>query len=405
MAIQELSTVALHFKEQSGGLGSAESGSGGTKLLVTPSQGMQKQFAEIRNDLFETTRMAQAPRQGSYSASAAYETALVVGSADVPFEAILGGTWVAEASYSNTDWGDCTITDSGVTITFGSGTLITDGVRAGMMLKFTNLSVAGNNNVYVPIVSLTETVVTVPTGFLADNSADSAWDVVVAKNVSTADPYTKRYFTVEEYWTDLDQSKYGTDHVWSALNFQGQPDQNVRIGFQTFGREMVGKDTGDAPVLTSPTSVTGSPVVLLDGGVYLNGTKNVNVTGFNFSLAANPSTLPVVGTRLSPDVFLGTFRLSGQFSGGLEGLTNLTSLENETQLSVILHCAENTTDPKAFVTFYLGDLRYFNHQSGIGGDGPAIETLQLRGGRDVRGAASGYAPTSVLISASETTPA
>lgn len=87
----------------------------------------------------------------------------------------------AGKTFSNTDWGNCTITGGGVTVTFSAGTLQTDGLVAGMKVRFTDLSVGGNNGVWVEIANVnSETEMTLVAG-LANNVADGNYSVEIAE--------------------------------------------------------------------------------------------------------------------------------------------------------------------------------------------------------------------------------
>jgi len=397
MAVANLSNTALHLKAQSA-LGTPASGAGAVGIEVAASQGLQLAVASIESQMIQRSRMRKRPRQGSRSSSAAYETELQVGNLDTVLQGVLGGTWVAALTFSNTDWGALTITGTGVTLTFASGTIITDGVRAGMMGKLTNMSVTANDGKWFPILSTTEGVMTIPTGILADNTSDAAWSITIARSLYTATPYTDRYFTVEEYLTDLDRTKLGTDMRLNSLNFAAQPDNHIRVGFGLMGRDMDLLVAGSSPTFSSPTFVDNPSLVLVDGGLYINGTKRTNVTGFTWGLAAPAQTVPVLGSNISPDVFLGQFAFTGQITVALEDGTDWDLMDAETRVSVVLHCAEQGGTASDFVTFYLGDLAFSGWATPIGGEGPVIATMQLYGGEDERG--TGYAPTTVLVSTS-----
>lgn len=397
MAVANLSSIALHIKAQSA-LDTPATGAGAVGIEVRASRGLELAVQTIESQMIQTTRMRKRPRQGSRQATAAYETELQVGNLDEVIEAVLGGTWVAEQELDETDWGGLTISDSGVTLTFATGSILTDGVRAGMWGRLTGMSETENDGLWFPIIAATETVITTVPNILVDNASDAAWDIEISRSVYTADPYTDRYFTVEEYLTDIDRSKLGTDMVFNSLNFSAAPDQHVTIGFGLVGRNLDLLDTGDSPTFDDPTFTQGPSLVLLDGGIYKNGTKLVNVTGFTFGLQAPANTLPVIDSVISPDVFLGQFALSGQFTAALEDGAHWDDFDAETQLSMLLHCAEQGGTSSDFVNFYMGNMSFGGWQTPIGGEGAVIQTLPLYGGEDERGGA--FAATSVLVSTS-----
>jgi hypothetical protein len=397
MTASNLANMTIAIKAQSG-LGSAASGSGATGLEVVPSTGMAMQFASIQSQLIRQSKMKKRPRQGSKSVPASYETELMVDGFDSVLEGCLGGTWLPSFSISNTDITTLAISGTGTLATAGSGSFISLGLRSGMMGKLTSMSVSGNNGKWFPILNPTASTFAIPTGILADNGADSSFTLTMAKSLYTATPYTERYFTLEAYLRDIDRSKLGTDMKFHQLNFSAAPDQPVKIGFSLMGRDMDLLAAGSSPTFSSPTFGGGSELVLLDGAIYVNGTARTNLTGFNWGLQAPATTLPVLSTRLSPDVFLGQFDLAGQFTGAVEDGTDFDAMDAETQISAFLHCAERESDPADFVSFYLGNLAFGGWSTPEGGEGALIQTLPLYGGEDIRG--TGYAATSVLISTS-----
>lgn len=400
MAFVDLSNIIVAFKAQT--FGTPESGAGAFGIEVLPSSGLARQVASIESGLIKSNRMKRKPRHGTTSASAAYETELINGALDDVFEAVLGGTWVAEATLDETDFTSLTITGTGTIITAASGDLISLGVRAGMMCKLAGMSVTANDDVWFPVLTVggaNNRVITLPTGILADNATDTACDLIIARHVFTADPYTKRYFTGEEYWgSAVDQSKLGTDLVFNQLAMDCAVDTPIKASFSLVGRDMTILATGDAPNFTSPTFTAGNAMVLLDGGLYLNGVRRANVTGFQWGLAA-PATAPgSIGSRTPVDVSLGQFALTGQMLAYIETGADFELAEDETNVSIILHCAEREGDPADFTTIYLGNLSLAGVTSPAGGEGLAVATIAVYGGDDDRGA--GFQQTTVLISTS-----
>lgn len=395
MSAANLSNIIIAIKAQSG-LGVAATGAGASGLEVLSSQGISLQVAQIESQMLNTNRMRLRPRAGSRSVTAGYETELQVGNLDTVFQGVLGGTWVAAATYSNTDWGALTISGTGTILTFATGTILTDGVRAGMVARLTNMSVPANNSVWFPIISVTEGVMTIPTGLLADNASDVAWNITIAKSVNTATPYLDRYFTIEEYLADIDRSKLGTDMRLNDLNFSCAPNDPIKVGFGFGGRDLAMLPVGTSPSFTNPVFVAGSHLVLLDGGLYMNGVKRAAFTGCTYGLQAPVTGVQVVDSVLSPDVFLGQFALSGNFTGVLVDGADFDAFDAETQMSVNLFCVNQARTE--FVNLYMGDMAFGGWTTPVGGEGAVIQTIPLLGGNDERG--TGYASTAMLISTS-----
>jgi hypothetical protein len=372
--IQDLSTMQLAFKAQTG--------------LDAPAA------------LIKRNKMRKRPRHGMKGVTAAYETEVSVGPCDPIFEAVLGCNATPAVTYTNADWGGVTITGGGITATFATGTLITDGVRAGMFLRFAALSVAGNNGIWVPIIAVTEGVATFAPGYILDNAVDAAYSVDVAKSFSTPAQYIGRYFSVEEFLDEALVSKYGTDMRFHGLTISIDPKAYTRIAVTLTGRDMrrlTATTVPIAPAFPAPTFIDAESLILLDGGIYVNGVKRTDLTSLRFGLAANIGTTDVIGSRLSPDITVGQFAFTGDFTGVVSDGADFATFDAEDNISVLLHCKEK--DTQKFVGFYIGYASFGGYSTPMGGEGMLVQTIPLFGGEDERGV--GFAPTTVLISTSD----
>jgi hypothetical protein len=403
---QDLSSIVVAFKAQSG-LVTPATGSGALGLELLPSQGFQSQIAQIASALLSRSRMASRGRKGSEFYNWAGETELVAGARTgalmQALAMVIGGTWSAPQTLDNTTLTSCAISGTGTTITFAGGNLITSGVRVGMTAKLTGMTTAGNNNKYFPILGISANgrVLTIPTGILTDESADSSFSIVVSAAVYTDPTYSKRVVTMEHYLGDIDRSLLGTDFRFNGLNIAVGADAMVKIGLALGGVDLDMLASGSSPNFTAPVFEEKESVTLLDGAIYFGATKRVDLASLSLDLQAPISGLPLISRRKSQDAFLGQFGLSGQFTGVVNDGADFDSFKNEDQVSVYLHCAEqNATSPWTvpYVGIYAGNMSFGGWNMPAGGEGAAIQTVPMNGGRDKRGDALGYAPTSLLIS-------
>lgn len=403
MASQTGQNIKSAFKIQSG-LGTLASGAGATGIDLRPSQGLKLNVTPARSKLIRRDGMSVKPRQGSRNVTGQYETELIVDALDDIFQAVTRGTWVASADITNAtaSLGSATISGTGTIVTAGGGSWITAGLRNGMMCRFTSMSTAANNGKWFPVYNVAALTFNVPTGILTDQALDASFTLTLARQVIQGDPPTERYYTIEQYLQDLDQSIVAQDCKFNGLTLQVSPDEPAVIGFDVIGRDLDIFATGSSPTFTSPTFATANPLYLADGAMYVNGTAVVNITGLRMGLTMNGGTQPVAGSRLSPDVYLGNSVLEGEFMGTVEDDTWLNYSQAETQLSMILRFSERETDPADFVSFYFGNLSGLDFGVPIGSDRGLIQTIPLVGGKDEGGATSGYAPTMVMISTSAT---
>lgn len=391
------SDISVRIKKQSG-LGSPASGAGATLLRVLPSQGLQRQAATIERGILDRSGMGARARQGSISATAPYETELEPGNLDLIFAAVLGCVVTAPITIANTDVTDITISGTGTVGTTTSGNLITLGLRAGMLVKFTGLSVAGNNGIWVPVLAVTATTIAFASGFLADNALDNAFSMVTAKCYQTPTPRLKEYFTVEQYNEALDTSKLGTDMRATNLQISVAANQVVRVGFGFTGRDLQPVASGSSPVFTSPTTPEGEALVLLDGMLLRDGVEAADLTSVTLGLAAQANLTPLATSRTAADVGLGKFVFSGAISGLKTDDDQFQASIDEDQVSLMLVLAERSAlhgTTGDIVSIYAGNASYAQSVDPIV-DGDVIENTTLYGGKDTRG--GGYAATTFLIS-------
>lgn len=395
------SDISVRIKKQAG-LGSPASGAGATLIRVLPSQGLQRTAATIERGILDRSGMRSRARQGSISATAPYETELEPENLDLVFAGVLGCLVTAPITIGNADVGSITITGTGTVGTTASGSLITLGLRAGMLVKFTNLSVAGNNGIWVPVLAVTATTIAFAPGYLADNALDNAFSMVTAKCYQTPTPRLKEYFTVEQYNEALDTSKLGTDMRFTNLQLSIAANQVVRVGFGLTGRDLQPVASGSAPVFTAPDAPEGNALVLLDGALYRDGVEAADLTSVTLGLASQANLTPLATSRTAADVGLSQFAFSGAISGLKTDDVQFQASIDEDQVSLMLVLAErgalNATTGE-LVSIYAGDASYSQSVDPIV-DGDVIENTTLYGGKDTRG--GGYSATTFLISTTAT---
>lgn len=393
--IQDLGNMALAFHFQTG-LGAPAAGVGAFGIEVLPSTGLAVAIAQIESGMIKRNRMKRRPRHGPKTVTASYETELSVGPIDPIFEAVLGGTKTAALAFSNVDWGALTISATGMTGTFAAGTLRTDLIVPGMFIRLTGHSTAGNNGKWIPIIDVpSETVLKFPEGYLTDAAADAAYSVEVAPHISTPAQYIDRYASLEEAMLDpaIKMSKYGTDMRFHSINVSVDPKGYVKVGFGLTGRDMQMKKGIESPVFTNPIFIDGDSLILLDGGIYVNGVLRTDLTSLKFGLAATASTIQTIGTNIPPDVSIGQYTFTGDFTGVVADSADFDSFDKEDDISVLLHCKEKESE--AFVGFYIGYASFGGYSTPMGGEGLLVQSIPLFAGEDTQ---DGHAPTVVLIS-------
>jgi hypothetical protein len=394
-----LANIRVALKAQSG-VGTIASGAGATELDLLPSQGFANQLQTVLSELLDPTRMAGRPRQGSRYFNWSGEAELMCGAQEVPLAAVMGGTIAAAIAFSNVDVTSVTISGTGTVITLGGGSLITLGGRVGGMIQFTNLATGANNSVWVPIISIDATgrIIGIPSGYLVDETIDSAFNGLIARTLITATPYTDSVFTIEHYLPDVELGRalLGADCRFNSVGIDVQPNKKVKLSLGCGSTDLTLLAHGSSPNFTSPAVVSAESLHLVDGGVFVGGVKRVNLSSCSLKLEAPVTGIPLIGTNVSPDSFLGQFKLTGQIAGVIQDGTDFDAWKAETLKTLILHCKEQST--QNFITIAATNAAYGSWSMPAAGEGPAIQTIPVYAGKDKRGIAAGYAPTTLLFS-------
>lgn len=397
---QTAANVQVVIKVQSA-LGTPATGSGGTGFNVKPGNGITLQKQTIPDQAVRRDGQSKRARQGSYNAMAVYPMQLAVGTHDMLWEALIRGTWVAQASLSPAQFTSLTTTTSTI-VAAAAVFLTTAPVRIGDQVQLTTHSTASNNGKWLRVLGVTGTVITVPTGSLVtDAVADTTVNILVARTISMGTSPTERYFTIEDNSVDIDVSEYATDMKVTKVEFNAQPNQTIEVTWTFMGLNVTPLTGVSSPNLTAPTYSTTLPLVMKDGTIRIAGVDQTVLTGFQWSYDLKgqvPDTLSDQG----PDVFNGNGVLTGSMSALRQDSTFLNAFKDETTVSFFINCQERVATGiflKPFISFYFGDCIMTSHQKGIAAEGPMVETLQWAGGIDETGGASTVTTIKIATSA------
>jgi hypothetical protein len=253
-------------------------------------------------------------------------------------EASCRGTKANAITASQTDFTSVTASASGSSFTFAGGDAVTKGFRVGMVIRFSSLSVSGNNTTNFVITSITGSqrvlgVVPAP----SDMSADSSFTVAsIGKSISVpSSSFVSRKFAFEHDFTDID--------LFAPVH--GMPDRRIQSSSflqpawrQSRSRSWAGiwslYSAGSAPFFTSPTAAGTTGIFAAVNGLLQVGGSTVGVvTGLDINMNLNPSSQAVVGQNFAPEIFLGPADVTGTISAMLQDNTLVTDFLNESPKS------------------------------------------------------------------------
>lgn len=346
------------YKAQSA-LGTAASGSGAQVLRRVSSTFTLDRDTFESNEIV-THQQSTGASYGGVKVNGSISALLSGGTYEDLFANLLRADFAATSAITGLS---LTIAGAGpYTITRGSGDFLTGGIKAGDVVRITAGTYTGTaRDINLLVVSLTATVLTV---VALNGSALSAQGPVASSTVTVVGKkckppltsHTNTYFTLEEWYADLEKSETFTDCKVASAEIALPSTGNATANFSLLG---LGRTLGAAQVLTTPTSETTSSVLTaVNGVVYVNGASVGNCTGATLSIngaVAHGST--VIGSNNSPDLDRGRISVSGQITGLFDSTTLQAFYTGESPVSLVLVVTDDETADADFVAFTLGRIK------------------------------------------------
>ncbi|MER8615967.1 phage tail tube protein [Mesorhizobium sp. M1409] len=410
MGYQEQWNGYAAFKVQSG-LGVPASGSGAKVIRQTGGQGIRMTKASIGSKEIRRDGMSTRGRHGLQKTAGSYSHELSIGGFDDMMEAVMRGTWSA-ANLQLTQANFTSLTTGANTIVFTSGSPISLGVKVGDVWRLTNQATStANNNINLRVTGVSSTTVTVAETLVVNVVPDTSCELTRTGRV-LVNPgpgnLVKRYFTIEEYEYDTDQSEVSSDAVWGSYKLTMAPN-----GLLTFDTSLVGTGqfdplaSGASPMFTSPATSTGVPLAVVEAKVRLGGTDLVDLTSFDITVDIKPSSPDVISpSPYAPDVFNGSETVMMNMTMLRKDLLLLADFVDETPLSLHVLAEENESAPKDFFSLFVGNFTLGSvDKSALAKEGgPRTQSVSVPAdlvGVDNTGA--GYDATQVKIQVSNAT--
>jgi len=256
-----------------------------------------------------------------------------------------------------------TIAGSGpYTVTRATGSWLTDGFKAGDVVRITAGSVnASNLNKNLYVVSLTATVLTVvvpnASAMVAEGPIASCTCSVTGKKTYTPTTgHTDKSFAIEHWFSDIAQSELYLGCKASALDIQLPPTGLATIGVDVMGSGSV--TTGTSAYYTSPTSPTTTGIAAaVNGLLYIGATAVATCTGLSLRVDGGYSGDPVVGSNFMPGIFPGRVNVTGQFTAYFENATFRDAFLNETELALSALLTSDNAAAANFLAFNLPRIK------------------------------------------------
>lgn len=245
------------------------------------------------------------------------------------------------------------------TITRSAGSYISDGLRAGMVVRPT-AGLNATSRVDCMIVTITATVITVlplaGTSLVIEAAVASCTLAVQGKvNYVPQTGHTDPSFSIEEWHSDNTQSERFVGCKVSSLDLKMPATGMATIDIGILGKDM---STATSQYFTSPTAATTSGVLAAVNGVLIvGGSKLVTLTGLNIKINGNMTSEAVVGSNTAPDIFEGRVQIDGDFSAFFEDGTLRDAFLNETPIALGFALTTDNTGTGDFFAGYLPRIK------------------------------------------------
>lgn len=201
----------------------------------------------------------------------------------------------------------------------------------------------------------------------------STWASNVLKMGSTL-----KTVTVERRFPDISKYEVFRGVAVNTGAFSIKPDSIVGLNYGVLGMGSTTTPLGTATIASSTTAAaTNSPFDSFIGAISIGGTPVGIVTGIDFTINNQHTLGPVVGSKYSPDVFLGTAMLDGSISMYFQDHTALTAFLAETELAVTVTLAD-VTAPTTGIAIDLPRIKYSGNDKDPQLTGGVIETLPFK---------------------------
>lgn len=333
------------------GFGTGATGSGGK--IIRQTGGTQGKLTKAAIQSKEIRQDAQ-PTKGRHGMQTAvggpYSTELSLQSGDDIMQAILRGTWDTEITLTNSDF--TSLTYGAHSIIFNSGNPITKGIRVNDVIELTVAEDSVNHNINLRVTGLNATTITVAETLTIDASADTT-AVLKRRGRKTIMPaagsLVNRYFTVEEWESDIALSRVFQDCFWKSGKFSMAPNGLIMFEPSWVGSGAMSVNNTATPILTTPTLVTSVPMAALDCTLRLGGVDVADISSFDLTIDNGAVAPAVVGSKTSPTVLPGLNQVSMNLTILQKDMSYISGFLNETGYSLSLKCVPNMAEPKDFI--------------------------------------------------------
>jgi hypothetical protein len=251
------------------------------------------------------------------------------------------------------------------TLTRGTGSFLTDGVKIGDVVRITAgtyTGVASNLNLLVTNVTALALTVMVPNGKVLSAQgpiASSTLTIVGKKSVTPDTGQANDYYTFEEWFGDLSRSRTWPDSQIAKAEIAIPATGNATIKVSTIG---LARTKGSTQVLTSPaTETTTAHMTAVNAVLFLAGTQMTVATSLNVTIDGQLTAGdPVIASPNISDVIKGDIKVSGTVTVQYQDETVSNNFDNQTAITISAVLFADTSDTSDFIGITIPRAKLFS---------------------------------------------
>lgn len=386
------------------GIGVPSSGGGGTIIRQTGGTPGKLSKAAIQSKEIRADAQPVKGRHGQQSTvGGPYSTELSIQSVDQIMQAVMRATWDTEITLAAADF--TSLSYGANSIVFASGNPITKGIRVNDVVELTVAEDTGNKLKNIRVTAVSATTITTAETLIVDATADTT-AVLKRRGRKIINPaagsLVNRYFTIEEYESDITGSRLFSDCFWKSMKFSMAPNGLIMFEPSWVGTGAIAVTTG-AAVLTTPTLIANPPMAALDATLRLGGVDVADITSWDLTVDNGVVAPATVGSKVSPTATPGLNQVTMNITVLQKDMSYILGFLNETAYSLSLKAVDNMVEPKNFINinvpnFTLGgaDISAPSTAGGVTTQTISIPSALI--GHDTTG--SGFDDTTVSIQVS-----
>lgn len=400
MPIQQGANAQIIYAAESGFGVAASAGGTAQRLRYNPGSALNLTKDAFASNEVRPDQQISDMRHGGRRVDGQIQGELSTVTWDDFLAAAMRSTWAVGVSISQASHTSVAVT--GNVFTFGSGSLLTAGLKVGDIVRFSTLPGApgtqwnAKNLRITALTGTTMTIAAIPAG-ASNFTAQTTFVLAVQGRKLTQGVLTPSY-TIEQSYPDLDMSELFTGCRIGGVSVSIPPNGIAQATFQVLGQQQQVLSGASAPYFTAPTAAPTSGVLTgIEGGIRFNGVEQSIVTQLDLNLSLNLQTTPVIGSTIVPEIFYGRSVVTGQVSFYLADETLLNAFLNESEVDLVATCLASGSAPQDFIQFSMQRVKLSGATKQLAGDGGMIVQAPFQALLRAGGTGTAYDATTLTI--------